>query len=88
VAEKEKPELILLDIVMPGLDGFAVCCKIRERSTVPVVMLSAREGENDKAQCAACGANDYLPKPFVLRELLTQIKLLVKQNYGNSNPTK
>ena len=70
VAEKEKPDLIILDIVMPGMDGFAVCQKIREESNVPVIMLSAREGEGDKEKCVACGANDYLTKPFVLRELL------------------
>jgi two-component system response regulator VicR len=79
MAEKEKPELIILDIVMPGLDGFAVCRKIRERSSVPILMLSAREGENDKEQCAACGANDYLTKPFVLRELLDMVKKMLKQ---------
>jgi DNA-binding response OmpR family regulator len=80
IAEKEKPELILLDIVMPGLDGFAVCWKIREWSNMPVIMLSAREGENDKEKCAACGANDYLTKPFVLRELLDQVKTILKQD--------
>ena len=79
MAEKEKPELIILDIVMPGLDGFEVCRKIREVSTVPVIMLSAREGENDRELCAACGANDYLTKPFVLRELLDMVKTTLKQ---------
>ena len=79
IAEKEKPELIILDIVMPGLDGFAVCRKIREGSSVPILMLSAREGENDRELCAACGANDYLTKPFVLRELLDRVKTLLKQ---------
>ena len=79
MAEKEKPELIILDIVMPGLDGFAVCRKIREKSSVPVLMLSAREGENDRELCAACGANDYLTKPFVLRELLDMVKTTLKQ---------
>jgi DNA-binding response OmpR family regulator len=79
MAEKEKPELLILDIVMPGMDGFAVCRKIRQRSTVPVIMLSAREGENDKEKCEACGADDYLTKPFVLRELLSQVKTLLEQ---------
>ena len=78
-AEKEKPELIILDIVMPEMDGFAVCRKIREKSSVPVLMLSAREGENDRELCAACGANDYLTKPFVLRELLDMVKTTLKQ---------
>jgi DNA-binding response OmpR family regulator len=79
MAEKEKPELLILDIVMPGMDGFVVCRKIREWSRVPVIMLSAREGENDQEKCAACGANDYLTKPFVLRELLSLVKTMLKQ---------
>jgi DNA-binding response OmpR family regulator len=78
MAEKEKPEMLILDIVMPGMDGFAVCRKIREWSSVPIIMLSAREGENDKEKCEACGANDYLTKPFVLRELLVMVKTLLK----------
>jgi DNA-binding response OmpR family regulator len=78
IAEKEKPELLILDIVMPGMDGFAVCQKIREWSQIPVVMLSAREGENDKEKCEACGADDYLTKPFVLNELLAMVKTLLK----------
>jgi len=78
-AEKEKPDLVLLDIVMPEMDGFEVCRRIRQWSQVPVIMLSAREGENDRDMCAACGANDYITKPFVLRELLSQIKNWLKQ---------
>jgi DNA-binding response OmpR family regulator len=78
MAEKEKPDLVLLDIVMPEMDGFEVCRRIRQWSQVPVIMLSAREGENDKDTCAACGANDYMTKPFVLRELLSQVKTLLK----------
>jgi DNA-binding response OmpR family regulator len=79
IAEKEKPDLIILDIVMPEMDGFAVCRKIRERSNLPIIMLSAREGENDKEKCVACGASDYLTKPFVLRELLDMVKTMLKQ---------
>jgi two-component system, OmpR family, response regulator VicR len=79
VAEKENPQLIILDIVMPEMDGFTVCRKIREWSSIPIVMLSAREGENDKEKCAACGADDYLTKPFILRELLDMVKTLLKQ---------
>ena len=79
IAEKEKPELILLDIIMPGMDGFAVCRKIRQWSAVPILMLSAREGENYKEMCAACGADDYLTKPFVLKELLSMVRSILKQ---------
>jgi DNA-binding response OmpR family regulator len=77
-AQKEKPDLIILDIVMPEMDGFEVCRKIREWSSVPIIMLSAREGEGDKEKSEASGANDYLTKPFVLRELLTMVKTILK----------
>jgi two-component system, OmpR family, response regulator VicR len=79
VAEKEKPDLLILDIVMPEMDGFTVCRKIRQWSSAPIIMLSAREGENDKEKCGDCGANDYLTKPFILRELLSLIKQMLKQ---------
>jgi DNA-binding response OmpR family regulator len=78
IAESGKPDLIILDIVMPGINGLAVCRKIRERSSVPILMLSAREGENDKEKCEEYGANDYLTKPFVLRDLLSRVKTLLK----------
>jgi DNA-binding response OmpR family regulator len=78
-AQKEKPDLLILDIVMPGMDGFEVCSKIREWSSVPIIMLSAREGEGDGEKCVACGANDYLTKPFVLREFLDMVKKTLKQ---------
>jgi two-component system response regulator VicR len=78
VAEKEKPDLVILDIIMPKMDGFAVCRKLREWSTVPIIMLTAREGENDKEKWVACGADDYLTKPFILRELLDMVKIMLK----------
>ena len=79
IAEQEKPDLLILDIVMPGMDGFEVCRKIRKWSSVPIIMLSAREGENDREKCEACGANDYLTKPFVLKELLALVKTLLNK---------
>jgi DNA-binding response OmpR family regulator len=85
VAQKENPDLIILDIMMPEIDGFEACRKIREFSNAPVVMYSGRIGERDKEKCADCGANDYLTKPFVLRELLDKINaLLEKKSPGNS----
>ncbi len=82
-AEKEKPDLIILDIVMPGIDGFAVCRKIRKWSSVPILMLSARERENDKEKCEDCGANDYLTKPFSLRELLSRIQAILRRTQAS-----
>jgi DNA-binding response OmpR family regulator len=77
LAEQVKPDLFILDIVMPGMDGFGVCRKIRQWSQAPVIMLSAREGENDRENSNFCGANDYITKPFVLAELLSQTKRLL-----------
>jgi DNA-binding response OmpR family regulator len=74
--QKGKPDLVILDIVMPGMNGFEACRIIRISSQVPIIMLSAREGENDMENCAAYGANDYLTKPFILRELLNKIQLI------------
>jgi DNA-binding response OmpR family regulator len=72
--EREVPDLILLDIMMPKIDGFEVCRKVRKQSRVPIIILSAREGESDKIKCLNAGADDYITKPFSLKELLTKIK--------------
>jgi DNA-binding response OmpR family regulator len=79
VIEKELPDLIILDIMMPKIDGFEVCRLIREWSKIPIIMLSAREGETDKVACLDCGADDYLTKPFSLRELLSRINAVLRR---------
>ena len=68
------PDLILLDVMLPKLDGFTVCRKIRETSSVPIIMLTAREEEVDKVLGLELGADDYMTKPFSLRELMARIK--------------
>ena len=73
----EKADLILLDIMMPEMDGFTVCQAIRKTAKTPIIMLSAREGEGDCEKCLACGAEDYITKPFPLKELLSKIKSLI-----------
>jgi DNA-binding response OmpR family regulator len=83
--DNEIPDLILLDIMMPNLDGFEVCRRVREWSNIPIIMLSAREGENDKVRCLDCGADDYLTKPFSLRELLSRIKAVLRRVKDNGN---
>lgn len=68
------PDLILLDVMLPKIDGFGVCRKIREKSSVPIIMLTAREEEVDKVLGLELGADDYITKPFSLRELLARVK--------------
>jgi DNA-binding response OmpR family regulator len=77
--EEELPDLILLDIMMPKIDGFQVCQQIREWSKIPIIMLTARDNENDKVKCLDCGADDYLTKPFAVRELLSRINAVLRR---------
>lgn len=80
IIKTEAPDLILLDIMMPKIDGFEVCRRIREWSRIPIIILSAREGEMDKVKCLDCGADDYLTKPFPLKELLVRIKAVFRES--------
>ncbi len=73
-AISEEPDLILLDVMLPKQDGFSVCKKIRETSSVPIIMLTAREEEVDKILGLELGADDYMTKPFSLRELMARVK--------------
>jgi DNA-binding response OmpR family regulator len=85
--EAEKPDLVVLDINMPGASGFSVCEAIRARSAVPVMMLTARSGEEDLVRSLELGADDYLTKPFSPRTLLARIKALLRRaGMENSAP--
>lgn len=75
-----EPDLILLDVMLPKLDGFSVCKKIREKSSVPILMLTAREEELDKVLGLELGADDYITKPFSIRELMARIKANMRRN--------
>jgi DNA-binding response OmpR family regulator len=79
VLEKELPDLIILDIMMPKVDGLEVCRRVREWSKIPIIMLSAQDGEMDKVSCLDYGADDYLTKPFSLKELLSRIKAVLRR---------
>jgi DNA-binding response OmpR family regulator len=79
VLERELPDLILLDIMMPKMDGLEVCRRVREWSKTPIIMLSARDEEMDKVKCLDCGADDYLTKPFSLIELLSRIRAVLRR---------
>lgn len=74
LAEKENPDLILLDLMLPEMDGFTVCRRIRQNSQVPILMLTAREEEVDKVLGLELGADDYITKPFSPRELMARVK--------------
>lgn len=74
LARTSNPDLILLDIMLPKMDGFDVCKKVREQSNVPIVMITARDEEVDKVLGLELGADDYITKPFSVRELLARVK--------------
>ena len=73
------PELVILDVMLPDIDGFEVCRKIRQRSRIPVIMLTARGEVADRIVGLEIGADDYLPKPFNPRELLARIKAVLRR---------
>ena len=83
LALTEKPDLVLLDIMMPQMDGYEVCRKIREKSTVPIIMLTARADEVDKVIGLEMGADDYVTKPFGNRELMARVKANLRRTIAN-----
>ena len=87
MVEAEAPDMVLLDIMLPGLDGYTICQKLREWSGVPVIMLSALREVADKVKCLELGADDYISKPFSLDELLARIEA-VQRRYISSPADK
>ena len=79
IMAEHRPDLVILDVMLPGLDGFAVCRNIRRRSSVPILMLTARDDEVDKVVGLEIGADDYLTKPFSTRELMARVKALLRR---------
>lgn len=73
-ARTEKPDLVILDIMLPGLDGFEVCRILRQEMSLPILMLTAKDEEVDKIVGLEVGADDYLTKPFSMRELLARVR--------------
>ena len=72
--------MVILDIALPGIDGFEVCRRIRERSAVPILMLTARDDEADRVAGLEVGADDYVPKPFSPRELVARVKAILRRS--------
>ena len=79
IIERELPDLLILDIMMPGIDGFEVCRRLREWSQIPIIMLSARGDVADKVECLNLGADDYLTKPFGVEELIARVRAVLRR---------
>src|SRR5579859_1441270 len=80
--DRRLPDVIVLDVVMPGTSGLEVCRRVRERSAVPIIVLSARGEERDKVAALDLGADDYLTKPFGMEELLARIRVALRHAVG------
>ena len=78
-ARTTKPDVVVLDIMLPGIDGFQVCRTIREESTVPIILLSARGEEIDRVVGLELGADDFLVKPFAMRELVARVRAMLRR---------
>ena len=78
--EKQAPDLVLLDIMLPVMDGWAVCGKIRETSKVPIIMLTAKSEVNDRITGLEMGADDYIVKPFEMKELMARINAVLRRS--------
>lgn len=83
-----KYHLILLDINLPDQTGFEICKEIRKVSQTPIIFASARVGENDRITGFDLGADDYIPKPYSLKELIARINAVIRRTYGNNNEEK
>lgn len=77
--EEYQPDLVVLDVLLPGISGLEICRRLRQQSSVPVIMLTARGEEIDRVLGLEVGADDYLPKPFSFRELLARIRAMLRR---------
>lgn len=84
---REKPDLVILDLMLPALDGMEVCRRIRAWANTPILMLTARQGEEDRIAGLESGADDYLVKPFSPRELVSRVKAILRRS-ASSNEMK
>src|SRR5690242_224950 len=77
--EANTPDLVLLDVMMPKMDGFTVCQRVREFSSVPIIIVTARGQDQDKVKGLDLGADDYLTKPFSIEELLARVRAVLRR---------
>ncbi len=80
LAREQKPDLIVLDLMLPGVDGMQVCRLLRRDTTVPIIMVTALGGEGDRVAGLDCGADDYVAKPFGMRELMARVRALLRRS--------
>jgi two-component system KDP operon response regulator KdpE len=80
---KEMPDLIILDLMMPGLSGLEVCRRVREFASVPIIVLSAKGAESDKVAALDLGADDYVTKPFGMDELLARVRAVLRRAFAS-----
>jgi two-component system alkaline phosphatase synthesis response regulator PhoP len=83
ITRQERPDLIVLDLMLPGMDGLDVCRAIRRESDVPIIMLTARAEETDQLIGLELGADDYITKPFSPRALVARVRALLRRTQGN-----
>ena len=89
LALEQNPDLILLDLMLPKMDGFDVCRAVRaENRSTPIIMLTAREEETDKVMGLELGADDYITKPFSMRELMARVKANMRRTYAGEDREK
>ena len=82
----EDPHLLVLDIMMPRMDGLEVCRRVREHSAVPIIVLTALDAESDKVAALDLGADDYLTKPFGVEELMARVRAVLRRTQGEVQP--
>ncbi len=80
LAQSASPDLVVLDLMLPGIDGLEVCRQLRRESTVPILMLTAKDDEIDKIVGLEVGADDYMTKPFSMRELLARVRAMLRRS--------
>lgn len=87
LARREQPDLIVLDLMLPGMDGLDVCRRLRQESSVPIIMLTARVEEADRIVGLELGADDYVTKPFSPREVVARVRATLRRVSGELGPT-
>jgi DNA-binding response OmpR family regulator len=88
IMRTDPPDLMILDIMLPGMDGFEICRQVRTKSNIPILMLTARDSEIDRVVGLEVGADDYMVKPFSMRELVARVKAMLRRGKFLQEETK